>query len=110
MKYHIKKLNSGRFEVLDLHANRKLEGTDAHPRAALAKALFHAYSTYGTIEAGNIIAPKQVVHISYKHSFINVKEVKYTYGCRYYLDKLKVGDKEPELEPVQLNLFERGVI
>lgn len=106
MNYYIKKLNSGRFEVLDLHANKKLEGTDANPRAALAKALFHAYSTYGTIEVGkDIVPPKGIVEVTYKDSFIRVQDVKYTYGCRYRLTKLKAKDIEPEIKPVQLTLF-----
>lgn len=106
MNYYIKKLNSGRFEVLDLHANKKLEGTDANPRAALAKALYHAYTTYGTIEVGkDIVPPTKLVQVGYKDGFIRIQDVKYTYGCRYRLTKLKAKDKEPELAHIQLCLF-----
>lgn len=106
MNYYIKQLKSGRFEVLDLHANKKLEGTDAHPKAALSKALFHAYSTYGTIQPGSdIIPPDKPVKVTYKDSYINIKDVRYTYGCRYRLTKLKAKDKEPELKHIQLSLF-----
>ena len=105
MNYYIKQTTAGRFEVLDLHANKKLDGTDAHPRAALSKALFHAYSTYGTIVGGEIVPPRQSVKVSYKDSFIDVHKVAYTYGCKYKLTKLKASEKEPQLAHIQLSLF-----
>lgn len=106
MQYYIKQLASKRFEVWDLYANKKLEGTDAFPLAAFNKAMFHAYMTYGKIEPGcDPIPPKQVVKVSYKASYIDIKKA-YTFGCRFHIKKLTVQEKEPQLQPTQLCLFD----
>lgn len=108
MNYYIKELPSGRFEVLNLYGNFKLEGTEATVKAAFSKAMFHAYATYGIIEAGkDIVPPTKAINIGYKKGFIDIKSINYTYGCRYHLTKLKAKDVEPMLYPVQMSLFRK---
>lgn len=105
MRYYIKTTGS-QLEVLDLKSNKKLEGTSQNIYSAVAKALSHAYMTYGTIVLGEgIVAPSQPVNIYYKDGWIDMKRISYKYGCQLFLHKLKVSDKEPTLKHTQLSLF-----
>lgn len=105
MRYYIKNTN-GNLEVLDLKANKKLEGTNQNIYAAVSKILYHAYTEYGEKVLGEgIIPPTQPVNIYYKEGWIDINKIAYSYGCKFFLHKLKRTDREPSLQCVQLSLF-----
>lgn len=104
MRYYIKS-TKGKLEVLDLKSNKKLEGTGENIYAAVAKALFHAYSTYGTIEGSNLVPPQVPVNIYYKEGWVDINRVSYKYGCKMFLHKLNKGEKDLEIQNEQLSLF-----
>lgn len=105
MKYYIKN-TKGNLEVLDLKANKKLEGSGKNIYSAVAKALSHAYMEYGTKVVGEgIVAPKQPISIYYKDGWIDINKIAYKYGCSVFLHRLKKDDKEPNLQNEQLTFF-----